>query len=256
MWDLATGIAIRTLEEHVSGINAVAALPEGRAIAASHDKTLKVWDIDRGTALMTLQGHGNDVKSVAVTRDGRRAVSLSYDGTLRGWDLRHGTEAFSRPGVYGWSTSVAITPDGRQVIMVVGGFGSNAIRGLDLEGGSEWTVDWSAGVNGVAVTNHLAFIAPDQGDIAVIDLRTRGITRRIPAAIGGLSGVAVTADGRRLIVVSWSGVVQLWDVETWELLATFHTDGLLTSCAISADGTHAVAGDKSGQVHLLRIETA
>ena len=35
----------------------VAILPDGNAISASADNTLKVWDLKTGQCVMTLQGH-------------------------------------------------------------------------------------------------------------------------------------------------------------------------------------------------------
>lgn len=256
VWDLATGSAIRTLKEHVSGINAVAALPGGKAITASHDKTLKVWDCDRGIALQTLQGHSHDVKAVAATRDGSRAVSVSYDGTLRVWELHDGTAGLTESGVRGWSMSAAITPNGRYAVAGQAGYTELGIRIFDLQTGTQWALDSKAAghVNGVAVfDDHVVFVAPDEGEIRLIDLDTHEIVRRIPTNVGGLSSIAVTANGRRVAVTSWSGIVQLWDAERWDLVASFHTDGLLTCCAISPVGSHIVAGDRSGQMHLLRV---
>ena len=67
----------------------VAVLPDGNAISASYDKTLKVWDLKSGQCVMTLQGHTDTVYSVAVLPNGN-AISASYDNTLKVWDLKSG----------------------------------------------------------------------------------------------------------------------------------------------------------------------
>ena len=51
-------------------------LPDGKAISASRDKTLKVWDLKTGQCVMTLQGHTDSVISVAILPDGN-AISAS-----------------------------------------------------------------------------------------------------------------------------------------------------------------------------------
>ena len=80
VWDLETGQALRTLEGHSDGVNAVAVTPDGkRAVSASWDKTLKVWDLETGRALRTLEGHSDSVNGVAVTR-GREAGGLRVLG--------------------------------------------------------------------------------------------------------------------------------------------------------------------------------
>ena len=41
--------------------------PNGHAVSASLDRTLKVWDLDSGRELRTLSGHTDLVSGVAVT---------------------------------------------------------------------------------------------------------------------------------------------------------------------------------------------
>jgi WD40 repeat protein len=91
VWDLETGLALRSLEGHSGTVNGVALTPDGkRAVSASHDHTLKVWDLETGLALRTLEGHDGPVRDVAVTRDGRRAISASEGKTLKLWNLQEG----------------------------------------------------------------------------------------------------------------------------------------------------------------------
>ena len=81
----------------------MAALPDGRALSASDDKTLRLWDLASGQCLRVLKGHSVcSVKHVAVLPYGR-ALSASSDYTLRFWDLASGEclrvlEGHSEPG--------------------------------------------------------------------------------------------------------------------------------------------------------------
>ena len=80
---------ILTLRGHSSSVNHVAALPDGRAISASWDNTLRLWDLASGQCLRVLEGHSWSVAHVAALPDGR-AISASWDNTLRLWDLASG----------------------------------------------------------------------------------------------------------------------------------------------------------------------
>ena len=77
------------LEGHTGGVTALAALPEGRALSGSWDRTLRLWNLDSG-ASRVLKGHTEGVTALVVLPDGRRALSGSWDRTLRLWNLDSG----------------------------------------------------------------------------------------------------------------------------------------------------------------------
>ena len=84
----------------------VAALPDGRVVSGSGDRTLMVWDVSTGACLQTLRGHRRTVRGrrpvkphvdrsstprgaqvecvTALPND--RVVSGSLDNSLRVWD--------------------------------------------------------------------------------------------------------------------------------------------------------------------------
>jgi WD40 repeat protein len=54
VWDLETGLALRTLGGHSDRVSGVAVTPDGkRAVSASWDNTLKVWDLESGLLFAT-----------------------------------------------------------------------------------------------------------------------------------------------------------------------------------------------------------
>src|SRR5271166_3656429 len=65
-WDLGSGQCLRVLEGHSSSVAHVAALPDGRAVSASWDMTLRLWDLASGRCLRVLEGHSNWVSHVAA----------------------------------------------------------------------------------------------------------------------------------------------------------------------------------------------
>ena len=73
---------VMTFRGHSGGVNHVAALPDGRALSASDDNTLRLWDLASGQCLRVLEGHSDVVNHVATLPDGR-ALSASWDKTLR-----------------------------------------------------------------------------------------------------------------------------------------------------------------------------
>ena len=82
------GPLLQTFTGHTGAVWALALLPDGRALSASDDGTLRLWDLATGESRV-LEGHTGTVSALAVLPDGR-ALSGSSDGTLRLWDLESG----------------------------------------------------------------------------------------------------------------------------------------------------------------------
>jgi WD40 repeat protein len=82
-------------------------------------------------------------------------------------------------------------------------------------------------------------------------------TGRVLRSLGGhsdnVSGVAVTADGKRAVSASSDKTVKVWDLYTGSSIATFRCDGSAHSCAI-ADEHRIVVGDTAGRVYFLAPE--
>lgn len=74
------GANLMTLRGHSREVTHVAALPDGRAISASHDKTLRLRDLASGTCARVLKGHSEGVTDVVALPDGR-AISASRCGS-------------------------------------------------------------------------------------------------------------------------------------------------------------------------------
>ena len=58
VWDLDSGLELRSLPGHSDSVNSVAMSADGRrAVSASSDQTLMVWDLESGLEVKTLSGH-------------------------------------------------------------------------------------------------------------------------------------------------------------------------------------------------------
>ncbi|HWX18412.1 MAG TPA: WD40 repeat domain-containing protein [Candidatus Binatia bacterium] len=79
----------RPLREFDTGDNCrgLAISPNGRLLAATARKAIKVWALATGRLVRTLSGHTNWVLSLAFSPDSRHLVSGSSDTTIRIWDL-------------------------------------------------------------------------------------------------------------------------------------------------------------------------
>ena len=102
LWDLASGVKLRTLSGHHGNILGVAFSPDGRqALSCSGtdyyddqlrqelggiDNTVRLWDVASGQELARFSGHSGNVNCVAFVPDGR-VLSGASDTTVRLWSL-------------------------------------------------------------------------------------------------------------------------------------------------------------------------
>ena len=83
IWDLETGLTIRTLEGH-SGLVHKVAVDGSRAVSVSEDRTLKVWDLDTGLTVASFCGDA-PLLFCAIARND---LLVAADDTGRGYFLR------------------------------------------------------------------------------------------------------------------------------------------------------------------------
>jgi WD40 repeat protein len=258
LWDLERGETVRTLESRTSGIRALAITPDGhQVILASRDLTIRILNLETGQTVRTLKGHTSNVRSLAVTPDGRRVVSASEDRTLRVWDLKTGLTIRPLEGHTRSVSAVAITPDGRRAISASY---DETLRLWHLESGE--TLLTLKGhtdiVSAVAITPDGRGAVSASGDrtLRLWDLQTGETLRKLEGHMSGILAVAITPDGHGALSTSDDQTLRLWDLETAKVVATFTGESGLDSCAITPDGQTIIAGDLSGQVHLLLLVKA
>ena len=92
--------------------------------------------------------------------------------------------------------------------------------------------------------------ASDQaGNVAVVDLRTGTVTRRLQNADApdGVNALAFSPDGKRIAAGSPQGRVTVWDVASGDTLVPFAGhDGPVTGLVFTADGKKLVSTSQDG----------
>jgi WD40 repeat protein/tRNA A-37 threonylcarbamoyl transferase component Bud32 len=230
VWDADAGLVKYTLEGHAGPVSSVAFSADGKRIASgSSDKTVKVWDAQTGAEEFTLRGHKGTVSSVMFSADGKHVVSCGYDKTVKVWDAATGLEKRTLKGGNGSFSVVAISADGQRIAAGVGTIGRETVT------------MWQGNKLGVGVR--------------VWDART-GEEKLTLKTYQPVSGLAFSADGKRIVSASYDRTVKVWDAQTGEeqLSLRGHTD-MIASVAISADGARIASGGFGGAVKVWDAKT-
>jgi WD40 repeat protein len=219
VWNRQNGRSLRELKPNASfssaQINAVAIYAGGkRAISAGADGEFRVWDLESGQGLYAIQAHQDSVTALTVSADSRRAVSASKDSTLCLWNLEKSQ-----------IRKVATLSGHRQ-----------GVRSIRLFAG-----------------DRRAISASDDSTIKIWSLETGNVEYTLNGHTSLITGLRVSADGMWAVSCSWDHTLRLWDLDNRNEVVTFRADAGLVDCDLTPDGRTLLAGDRLGQVHILRL---
>jgi WD40 repeat protein len=80
----------------------------------------------------------------------------------------------------------------------------------------------------------------------------RGEELTVPGETGYVSDMAVTSDGRLLVIASEDHSLTVRDIRTGDISASFVGDSAMLACAVTSDPVTILAGERSGRLHFLQ----
>lgn len=250
IWNLATGKEEKLLRGHSKEVWAVAFHPNNRQVfSASWDATARLWDIKTGEEKKRYT-HPIDVNGLALSRDASTMLTGCDNQTVYLWDVDKGQEPKRFAGHTNFVYAVAFAPDGRHI---ASGGTDRTVRVFDLATGNLLkTFECANNVTNVAFTVDSKYVL-SSGDsvIHMWDHAAGKELRRFEGHQGPAPGMALSADGRRLLTGGDDKTIRLWDVATGKELHKLSGHGDTVHCvAFSSDGRRAISGSFDRSVRL------
>jgi WD40 repeat protein/class 3 adenylate cyclase len=215
-FDVATGQEVAGTGAHSAGVARMAFSPDSRTVVSAGDDALAIlWDPATGVPLERLTGHAGRILWPDFSADGKTLYTPSLDGTILQYDLG-GARRFGSPFKLG-----------------VAGFRAQTIDAAPLLAVAPDGRSFAATVAQSSVT---LFSTSTLQRIATISLA------------GGRTVGAGAWAGRRFVLGSGRGLVQIWDVAGVEpkpvaALQGLSNQGQLRSIATGAGGRVVAAVD-------------
>ncbi|MCE9529691.1 MAG: protein kinase [Planctomycetes bacterium] len=249
----------------IKGIHAVGLNKTARIVAISgSDDIIRVLDRESASPLVTHRGHIGPARRVLLRADARKLASAGDDGTVRIWDMPDPNEKKPHSGHHEHNvTAAAFSTDG--TFLASGDYlGSIAIWNSqtgkrELKLGSHYLrrksdakpLEIGTGkpfVAGSPIKNQTSFVANPSIKNPIVDVL-------VAQGHGGeVKGVAFTPDRKALVSAGATDLI-IWDLPSGKLLKEFEHPAIVSSLAVSPDGTLAATSCWDDIVRIFRVQS-
>jgi eukaryotic-like serine/threonine-protein kinase len=249
LWDLVADARVARWADKAVRANGLAIANGTAVISAWADGTISVRSSTAPSPTQTFRVAGA-VNALDVTTDGRWLLTAGDPSSAAVWDLRAGRRVAELTGT-GTSRAVIFADDDRKIIA---GDIRGTVTAWDWSDGSVRNPKTIAAGEGevlmMAAEGDRLFVAHRSHDLLVLDLRTGRETQRLRASAAPFS-LAVTRDRRRLLVGTYSGIVDVWDIDAGKKLYEHRGhSAVVNGMDISQDGTLFVSSSRDGSTRL------
>jgi WD40 repeat protein len=217
------GFPLRTLlqlEEHTDEVFHVRFSPDGSKLAsASMDKTAIIYDTTSFEIIHKLKDHGKEVTSVAWSPDSSKLISCSKDSKARVWDAEKGICL---------ATYEHRTADSNYAITEAA---------------------WHPNSDSFVTASHdrkSSLCHWELGSSSPVHVWPEGFRT---------DAVAITPDGRRVIVADTDSKLRVFDLPTYREEFVIQLPCRMTAISISGDSVFALLNLTQGEVHMLDLHS-
>lgn len=252
LWDVS-GATIKekaTLSGHTGPVYAVAFSNDAKVLVSSSlDKTARVWNVAEKKMTAEIKGHTDIVDTLAILPDAKTVATGSADKSVKLWNVADGKEAKALGAHTGSVYTVAISPDGK--LLASGGSGDNLIKVWDIAAGKEskQLKGHEQAITGLTFTDNttLASISLDRS-VRLWNAAEGKETKKLGPTTDDPYGVAWAAKAKRLVTCGYSGLLNVWDLETGKSTFTSKVPSPGYAVAVDADAKTLFSGHDNGTV--------
>ena len=243
LWELETGVELRTLIGHRANVEAVAWSPDARWLfSGDHDGHLVQWDVASGRPMLRVEVAEKAVVALHVSADPLAVHIAIRSGRVLILEPGSGRLVENTQGG-GNARAVALSRNGNWAVALGVDRVLRTWRLRQKETALKATmVGHSALVAAIATTPAgLGLAACQDGVLRIWDLHQVACVRQLPGHDGAILSLAGSADGRQIVTGGRDNTVRVWDLERGEQVGMLsglpmHAEGV----ALSPDGGRVV----------------
>ncbi len=270
MWNAMESGAALELKGHTAPVRAIAISSlSDEMVSASMDGTLRLWNVARaqttGTVNLDAQPGEKAMNQFAVlSADGQR-IAVPYHArgasVVRLIDVNRRLPTVTLPIDAGVIVDAGSSQDGSTLAVILRTENASRVQVWDVPSGrSKFHVSMDGffvqALLAISASSNRLAVCLDRGpdtQILVVEISSGRILRtiRVSGARGFSTRPTLTSDGRHLVTGHFNGTVQVWDLESGEVLSTLHGhDGPVSALIVSPDGKRIVSGGMDTSVRV------
>lgn len=219
IWDAETGNRRADLESSATFDGSILALndvnQEVSVMWQQSSGDVYLTNLARANLILVTAGRTPNVEDAVISQDRRRVVLSYEDGVMRVVDVATGASS-DRCDVLseGYYRAPQTTANGRQILLLSKRKSSLELWDVDID--TSWTLrrEWEDTTNfAISADGQILVLARNAATrLIVVHAPTRAVLQELEAVHyqAHIVAIAVSADGRLILSLSFTGVVRLW----------------------------------------------